>query len=123
MSSLTALLILLMLPFLWLLQTSFRPMRRSSPSRRRSSSGRPSRTTRAVGFGLPHSFANSLTVGVVSTVRSMLIGVPAAYALSRWTSRASNTINLWILASRVAPPIAFTIPYFLVYRHLELSTR
>ena len=67
-----------------------------------------------------NSFANSLIVGVVSTVLSLLIGVPAAYALSRWTTRAGGTITLWILASRMAPPIAFTIPYFLVYRHLEL---
>ena len=66
-----------------------------------------------------NSFANSL-IGVVSTVLSLLIGVPAAYALSRWTTRAGGTITLWILASRMAPPIAFTIPYFLVYRHLEL---
>ena len=59
-------------------------------------------------------------MGVVSTVLSLLIGVPAAYALSRWTTRSGGTITLWILASRMAPPIAFTIPYFLVYRHIEL---
>ena len=40
--------------------------------------------------------------------------------LSRWTGRGGGTISLWILASRMAPPIAFTIPYFLAYRHLEL---
>ena len=67
-----------------------------------------------------NSFSNSLIVGVVSTVLSLVIGVPAAYALSRWTTRAGGTVTLWILASRMAPPIAFTIPYFLVYRHLEL---
>ena len=67
-----------------------------------------------------NSFTNSLVVGVVSTVLSLLIGVPAAYALSRWTGRTGATVTLWILASRMAPPIAFTIPYFLVYRHLEL---
>src|SRR5258708_11805979 len=67
-----------------------------------------------------NSFANSLVVSVASTVLSLLIGVPAAYALSRWTARSGGTITLWILASRMAPPIAFTIPYFLVYRHLEL---
>jgi multiple sugar transport system permease protein len=66
------------------------------------------------------SFANSLIVSVVCTVLSLLIGVPAAYALSRWTSRGSGAVTLWILASRMAPPIAFTIPYFLAYRHLEL---
>ena len=67
-----------------------------------------------------NSFTNSLVVGIVSTALSLVIGVPAAYALSRWTTRAGGTITLWILASRMAPPIAFTIPYFLVYRHLEL---
>ena len=67
-----------------------------------------------------NSFANSLVVSVASTALSLLIGVPAAYALSRWTRRGGGAITLWILASRMAPPIAFTIPYFLVYRHLEL---
>ncbi|MEA2808293.1 MAG: multiple sugar transport system permease protein, partial [Rhodospirillaceae bacterium] len=67
-----------------------------------------------------NSFSNSLIVSVASTVLSLVIGVPAAYALSRWTTRGGGAITLWILASRMAPPIAFTIPYFLVYRHLEL---
>jgi multiple sugar transport system permease protein len=66
------------------------------------------------------SFSNSLVVSVVSTLLSLVIGVPAAYALSRWSTRGSNAITLWILASRMAPPIAFTIPYFLAYRYLEL---
>jgi multiple sugar transport system permease protein len=57
-----------------------------------------------------NSFSNSLIVGVVSTAVSLVIGVPAAYALSRWTSHGGATVTLWILASRMAPPIAFTIP-------------
>lgn len=66
------------------------------------------------------SFANSAVVAVASTVLAMLIGVPGAYALSRARFRGADHLNLWILASRMAPPIAFTIPYFLVYRHLGL---
>jgi multiple sugar transport system permease protein len=66
------------------------------------------------------SFINSLSVSTISTVVSLVIGVPAAYALSRWSSRGGGAITLWILASRMAPPIAFTIPYFLAYRHLDL---
>jgi multiple sugar transport system permease protein len=66
------------------------------------------------------SFLNSLVVSVASTVAALLVGVPGAYALSRWSGRGGGAITLWILASRMAPPIAFTIPYFLVYRHLEL---
>ena len=41
---------------------------------------------------------------------SLLVGVPAAYALARMRAR-SDALSLWILASRMAPPIAFTIPY------------
>ena len=66
-----------------------------------------------------HSFMNSLVTSSVSTVISMVLGVPAAYALARMRSQ-SNALSLWILASRLAPPTAFAIPYFLVYRELEL---
>ncbi len=68
----------------------------------------------------PRSFANSAVASLVSTALAMLVGVPGAYALSRMTLAAERQLSLLILASRMAPPIAFTIPYFLVYRHLEL---
>jgi multiple sugar transport system permease protein len=67
-----------------------------------------------------NSFSNSLIVGIASTSVSLVIGVPAAYALSRWNSRGGATVTLWILASRMAPPIAFTIPFFLFYRWIGL---
>jgi len=66
-----------------------------------------------------HSFTNSAVVSVVSTVASMLVGVPAAYGLARM-ERRSNTLSLWIILSRLAPPTAFAIPYFLAYRELAL---
>lgn len=66
------------------------------------------------------SFVNSAVVSAASTVLAMLVGVPGAYALSRATFGGAGQLNLWILVSRMAPPIAFTIPYFLVYRHLGL---
>jgi multiple sugar transport system permease protein len=65
------------------------------------------------------SFLNSAIVSLASTAASMLLGVPAAYALSRMRSR-SDMLSLWIIASRLAPPTAFAIPYFLVYRELGL---
>ena len=114
------LVLLILFPFLWLLQMSFKPD--------------------ADIFAFPpklvfvptlehyialwdtefrNSFWNSAVVSVSSTVVSLVIGVPGAYALSR-TRTAEGSLSLLILASRMAPPIAFTIPYFLVYRHVEL---
>ena len=66
------------------------------------------------------SFLNSAIVSTASTALALILGVPAAYALSRGRFRASRGISLWILATRMAPPVAFTIPFFLTYRYLGL---
>ncbi|WP_414164153.1 carbohydrate ABC transporter permease [Superficieibacter sp. BNK-5] len=66
-------------------------------------------------------FSNSLMVSVLSTVFSLLLGVPAAWVLTRWRFRARRYVALWILVTRMAPPIAFTIPFFLAWRWLGLQ--
>ena len=66
-------------------------------------------------------FGNSLMVSLLSTVFSLLLGVPAAWVLTRWRFRARRYVALWILVTRMAPPIAFTIPFFLAWRWLGLQ--
>jgi multiple sugar transport system permease protein len=66
------------------------------------------------------SFGNSLIVSVATTLISLVLGVPAAYALSRAGFQADKGIALWVLTTRMAPPIAFAIPFFLTYRYLGL---
>ena len=66
------------------------------------------------------SFTNSLVVSTTTTMLSILLGVPAAYALSRAGFRADRAVAFWVLATRMAPPIAFAIPFFLAYRWLGL---
>lgn len=67
-----------------------------------------------------YSFLNSAVVSVTSTLLALIVGVPGGYALSRMALRQDKALSLLILASRMAPPIAFTIPYFLAYRWLGL---
>jgi multiple sugar transport system permease protein len=113
------LLLLVLFPFIWLVQMSFRPNRDIfgydllfSPTLDHY---------RALWTGVfPLSFINSLVTSVSSTFLALVIGVPAAYALSRGGARSPRRIALWILATRMAPPIAFTIPFFLAYRYLGL---
>ncbi len=67
-----------------------------------------------------YSFLNSTVVAVTSTLMALIVGVPGAYALSRMSIKQEKPLSLLILASRMAPPIAFTIPYFLAYRWMGL---
>ena len=115
------LLFVMLLPFLWLLQMSFKPtpMILEFPPRLLFM---PT-VEHYVGLwqgGFPESFVNSLITSGVSTLMALVIGVPAAYALSRWSDRGRFGLGLSILLTRMAPPIAFTIPFFLAYRYLGL---
>lgn len=114
-----ALLFVVVFPFLWLLQMSLRPeIEMFSSAVLVWPTFDNYLALRSGQF--PRNFWNSTVSSVASTVLSLLIGVPAAYALSRARFRSERHIELWILATRMAPPIAFTIPFFLAYRYLEM---
>jgi multiple sugar transport system permease protein len=114
-----ALLFVVLFPFLWLLQMSLRPeIEMFSSALLVWPTFDNYLALRSGQF--PRNFWNSTVSSVASTVLSLLIGVPAAYALSRARFKAERHIELWILASRMAPPIAFTIPFFLAYRYLDM---
>jgi multiple sugar transport system permease protein len=68
-----------------------------------------------------HSFVNSIVSSCVSTLVALVIGTPAAYVLSRWRFRARGKIAMWILSTRMAPQITFTIPFFLFFRLVGLN--
>jgi multiple sugar transport system permease protein len=114
-------LVVLLSPFLWLLQMSFKPndlvLQFPPPL--------IFKPTLEHYVSLLHgafaaSFGNSLMSASFSTVLALLLGVPAAYALSRWTGRGKHSLSFAILVTRMAPPIAFTIPFFLFYRWIGL---
>jgi multiple sugar transport system permease protein len=115
-----ALVALVLAPFLWLLRMSFETNADifAFPPRLWFT---PTLSNYAALWqgSFPHSFGNSAVVSVVSTLVSMVVGVPTAYALARMHAR-SDALSLWIIASRLAPPTAFAIPYFLAYRDLHL---
>jgi multiple sugar transport system permease protein len=115
-------LVLVLLPFVWLLVTSLKPNRIifAIPPVLVFKPTLQNYVDLWDGI-FPPSFLNSTVIAVSTTVLSILIGVPGAYALSRARFRHKEQLSLWILASRMAPPIAFTIPYFLAYRHAGLQ--
>lgn len=67
-----------------------------------------------------YAFANSLIMVSASVVLVLLIGVPAAYVLSRYDVPRQRDVLVWILSSRMLPPIAVVIPFFVIFRTLNL---
>lgn len=112
-------LVVVLLPAFWMLQLSFRAG--GDIFDMRVVFVPTLENYRALWTGLfPHSLGNSVIVSLGATALSLLLGVPAAYALSRCRFRRWRSVVLWILATRMAPPIAYTIPFFLAYRFVGL---
>jgi len=70
--------------------------------------------------GVMRGVVNSVIVAGVSTLLVIVIGTPAAYALARLRPRGRDDMMLFVLGSRMAPPVALIIPFFLVYKELDL---
>jgi len=66
------------------------------------------------------SLKNSVLVAGMSTVIATLLGVPAAWAFSRFRVRAKKDLLFFILSTRFMPPVVVVIPIFLMYRDLNL---
>jgi multiple sugar transport system permease protein len=65
-------------------------------------------------------FKNSLIITSGAVLVSLLVGVPAAYALARFKFRLKEDIAFTFLSFRFAPEIAVIIPIFVIYRSLSL---
>lgn len=50
----------------------------------------------------------------------MFIGGLAAYSISRFRTRVNNTLYLTFLISRVLPPMGMIIPFFIIFKKLNL---
>ncbi|WP_222913067.1 carbohydrate ABC transporter permease [Natrinema sp. SYSU A 869] len=66
------------------------------------------------------AFANSVFMVSTSVILVLLIGVPAAYVLSRYDIPKQRDVLVWILSSRMLPPVAVVIPFFVIFRALNL---
>jgi multiple sugar transport system permease protein len=67
-----------------------------------------------------HYLMNSAIVGICSTLIALAVGIPAAYAFVRYRFGGKENIKFWILTTRMAPPIAVLIPYFLLFNRMRL---
>ncbi len=117
-----ALLAVSLFPIYWLLAMAVRPteeMRGHIPLLPQSLTGEHfAQLFTGEGFGT--AIVNSLQTTFSSLVISLLVGVCAAYVLARRRFRfgLKKPLTYWVLLVRVLPPVAFTIPLYIMFNKL-----
>lgn len=66
------------------------------------------------------AYGNSLVVVLVTTLFSLLFGVTAGYTISRTSGKATTAMGMWIILVRMAPAMGFALPFFLMFRLLNM---
>lgn len=65
--------------------------------------------------GVYGGFLNSLNVGLSTLALSLLIGVPAGYALARYVFRGRGSYQLFLLLTRALPIVVLSVPLARVF--------
>ena len=69
---------------------------------------------------ISQSLMSSIAIALLSTLLSLSISIPAAFALSRFRFPGRQWGVLSILSRRFLPPIAIVIPLFFIFYHAAL---
>jgi sorbitol/mannitol transport system permease protein len=63
-----------------------------------------------------HHALNSIIVAGGSTLIAMLIAIPAAWSMAFAPSKRTKDILLWMLSTKMMPPVGVLVPIYLLYR-------
>ena len=66
------------------------------------------------------ALGNSLIYVSLNVILTMIVALPAAYALSRHSFVGDRHIMLLLLAFRITPPVVLSLPVFLLFAQLNL---
>jgi multiple sugar transport system permease protein len=110
-------------PLLWMLSTSFaspQDLVRLHPGLLPDNPTLDNFATAFSEQALVRSALNSLLVAVVSSAVTVLLAVPAAYALVRLRTRLAKPVMAWVLVSQLFPFILVVVPIFLILANIQL---
>lgn len=116
------LIIIMVLPFLWMLSTSLKSQEyilQTIPQLIPDPITGESYSQLAERIDLPRIFFNSMFVAVVGTMGQVIIAALAAYAFSRIEWRGRNTVFVLYLATMMIPSVVLVIPQFILIRSFD----
>ncbi|NMC55377.1 MAG: carbohydrate ABC transporter permease [Chloroflexi bacterium] len=69
---------------------------------------------------IPNTFLNSLIIAVLSSALTLVLAIPAAYAITRYNTRYGRAFLITTLIARMVPYISVAVPLFFVFRSIKL---
>jgi multiple sugar transport system permease protein len=110
------------LPYIWLILTSIKPRVDifTLPPRWLFRATFSHYKVAFIDKGFSRNLYNTLIISVSSTIIVMLIGVPSAYAFSRFKLRGDTYTFFSFLLSRMTPIIVVAVPIYLLMRSYHL---
>jgi sorbitol/mannitol transport system permease protein len=66
-----------------------------------------------------HAF-NSIIVAGGSTLIALLIAIPAAWSMAFSPTKRTKDVLLWMLSTKMMPPVGVLVPIYLIYRDFAL---
>jgi polyol transport system permease protein len=65
-------------------------------------------------------FANSVIISFGSTTLGLVIAIPAAWAMAFVPGKRTNNLLVWMLSTKMLPPVGVLIPIYLIFRDTGL---
>lgn len=65
-------------------------------------------------------FMNSVVISIGSTLIGLLIAIPAAWSMAFVPSKRTKHVLMWMLSTKMLPPVGVLVPIYLLFRDLEL---
>jgi multiple sugar transport system permease protein len=114
-------LVLIGIPFLWIVLTAFKePVAADASPPMFISPLTLSNFDSLFQDGYAKSLLNSVIITTLSTGFTLVFGIPAGYAFARGRFRGRNFFGAFLLFSRMVPPVIYIIPLFLFFHELNL---
>lgn len=120
---LTLLVLGVVLPLLWVVSTSLKPSTEilSIPPRWIPSAVTFEHYSRVLwDSSIPRYFGNSLMVGAMATLFSLVLGGAAGYGFARYRFKGNRPLSLFMLFSQMLPLTVLMIPIFFMLQRFRL---
>jgi sorbitol/mannitol transport system permease protein len=63
---------------------------------------------------------NSIVIAFGSTLLALVLAVPAAYSMAFFPGKRTKDLLLWMLSTKMLPPVGVLVPIYLIFRDLNL---